>query len=61
MEKPPKLKPLKAKDQREKLIVKKSIAGLGLFATAPIKKGSLIIEYKGQLLNDEKVDKKDSK
>ena len=61
MEKPPKLKPIKAKDQREKLIVKKSIAGLGLFATAPIKKGSFIIEYKGPLLNDEQVDKKGGK
>lgn len=57
----PKLKPLKEKDQREKLIVKKSIAGLGLFATAPIKKGTFIIEYKGPLLNDDEVDKKGGK
>lgn len=58
---PPKLKPIKQKDQREKLVVKKSIAGLGLFATAPIKKGSFIIEYFGPLLNDEQVDKKGGK
>lgn len=58
---PPKLKPIKQKDQREKLIVKKSIAGLGLFATQPIKKGSFIIEYFGPLLNDEQVDKKGGK
>jgi SET domain-containing protein len=57
----PKLKPIKQKDQREKLVVKKSIAGLGLFATAPIKKGSFIIEYFGPLLNDEQVDKKGGK
>ena len=54
----PKLKPLKEKDQKEKLAVKKSIAGLGLFATAPIKKGSFIIEYKGPLLNQEQADNK---
>ncbi|HEX3099678.1 MAG TPA: SET domain-containing protein-lysine N-methyltransferase [Patescibacteria group bacterium] len=56
-----KLKPLKVKDQREKLIVKKSIAGLGLFATQPIKKGSFIIEYKGPLLSDDQVDAKGGK
>lgn len=61
MKKAPKLKPLKEKDQREKLLVKKSFAGLGLFATAPIKKGSFVIEYKGPLLNDEEVDKKGGK
>lgn len=49
------------KDQREKLVVKKSMAGLGLFATQPIKKGSFIIEYVGPLLNDEEVDAKGGK
>lgn len=49
------------KDQRNKLVVKKSIAGLGLFVTAPIKKGSFIIEYIGPLLTDEQVDKKGGK
>lgn len=57
----PKLKSLKQKDQRKKLEVKKSIAGLGLFATAPIKKGSFIIEYMGPLLSDDEVDKKGGK
>ncbi len=52
----PKLKPIKEKDQREKLEVKKSNAGLGLFATAPIKKGSFIIEYTGPLLTQEEAD-----
>jgi uncharacterized protein len=56
--KKPKLKPLKAKDQRDKLVVRKSIAGLGLFATAPIKKGSFIIEYVGPLLTQEEADRK---
>ena len=57
----PKLKKITEKDQREKLVVKKSIAGLGLFATAPIKKGSFIIEYKGPLLSDDEVDAKGGK
>lgn len=49
------------KDQKEKLVVKKSLAGLGLFATEPIKKGSFIIEYIGPLLTDEEVNKKGGK
>ncbi len=56
--KPPRRPPIKEKDQRDKLEVKKSIDGLGLFATAPIKKGSFIIEYIGPLLSDDEVDKK---
>lgn len=54
----PVLKPLKEKDQKDKLVVKKSIAGLGLFATEPIKKGSFIIEYKGPLLTQDEADRK---
>ena len=57
----PKQKPIAEKDQREKLVVKKSIAGLGLFATAPIKKGTFVIEYTGPLLSDEEVDAKGGK
>ncbi len=49
------------KDQREKLVVKKSIAGLGLFTTEPIKKSSFVIEYVGPLLTDEQVQKKGGK
>lgn len=49
------------KDQKEKLVVRKSLAGLGLFATEPIEKGSFIIEYIGPLLTDEEVNKKGGK
>lgn len=59
--KQPRRPKIKEKDQRAKLEVKKSIAGLGLFATAPIKKGSFIIEYTGPLLSDEEVDRKGGK
>lgn len=51
----------KQNDLRHILKVKKSIAGLGLFVTEPIKKGTFIIEYIGPLLNDEQVQKKGGK
>lgn len=45
----------------DSLQVKRGSAGLGLFATAPIKKGQIIIEYFGPLLNDDQVQKKGGK
>ncbi len=38
--------------------VKRGLAGLGLFAQEPIKKGEMIIEYIGNILNKEEADKK---
>jgi uncharacterized protein len=35
----------------------RSRTGLGLFATAPIKKGAFIVEYKGRKLTNEQADK----
>jgi SET domain-containing protein len=35
----------------------RSRTGLGLFATAPIKKGAFIVEYKGRKLTTERADK----
>jgi uncharacterized protein len=35
----------------------RSRTGLGLFATAPIKKGAFIVEYKGRKLTTEQADK----
>lgn len=43
------------------LEVKRGINGLGLFTKEPIKKGQIIIEYFGPLLNDEQVQKKGGK
>lgn len=48
-------------DLRQLLEVKRSIAGLGLFTKAPIKKGSFIVEYVGPLLTDAQVQKKGGK
>lgn len=33
-------------------VVKRSSAGLGLFANRPFKKGELVIEYKGEVITD---------
>jgi uncharacterized protein len=41
--------------------VGKSKTGLGLFALKPIKKGTLIIEYKGRKMRAEKADELDTK
>jgi hypothetical protein len=35
----------------------RSRTGLGLFATAPIKKGAFIVEYKGRKLTSEQADR----
>jgi uncharacterized protein len=35
----------------------RSLTGLGLFATDPIKKGAFIVEYKGRKLTSEQADK----
>ena len=35
----------------------RSRTGLGLFATAPIKKGAFIVEYKGRRLTTKQADK----
>jgi uncharacterized protein len=43
---------------RKYLKVKRGINGLGLFATAPIKKGTFIIEYTGKLLTADQADQK---
>lgn len=44
-----------------KIAVRKSSAGLGLFATDKIAKGEFIIEYVGPLLTDKEADKKGGK
>ena len=49
----------KLPDHHFKIVkVKRGLAGLGLFAGENIKKGELIIEYIGNILNKEEADKK---
>ena len=48
-------------DLRDILVVKKSSAGLGLFVTAPIKKGAFIVEYVGPYLTEDEANKKGGK
>lgn len=50
----PKKEPIRVK-------VKRSTAGLGLFADRVIKKGDWIIEYKGKILTSEQADAKGGK
>lgn len=44
-----------------KYIVKKSSAGLGLFAAAPFKKGDLIIEYTGERITEAEANRRGGK
>ena len=41
--------------------VKRSTAGLGLFATEPIKKGEFVAEYTGELITSEEADRRGGK
>ncbi len=51
---------MKTKIKKE-LKVKRSLAGLGLFADEPIKKGEFVIEYIGKILTREEADRKGGK
>jgi SET domain-containing protein len=44
--------------ENRRYVVKRTNAGLGLFAVKPIPKGTRIIEYTGPLLPNEEVDKR---
>ncbi len=46
---------------RPQVTVKRSSAGLGLFAVEPIKKGQLIIEYTGERITNEEADRRGGK
>lgn len=51
--------PAKLPDHHFKVIkVKRGLAGLGLFAGEDIKRGEMIVEYIGNILNKEEADKK---
>lgn len=42
-------------------VVKKSSAGLGLFAARPFKKGELVIEYTGEIISEAKAQRRGGK
>ena len=44
-----------------KIEVKKSSAGLGLFAAAPFKKGDLVIEYTGETISEAEANRRGGK
>lgn len=42
-------------------MVRRSVAGLGLFATQPFKRGDFIIEYTGELISTTEADRRGGK
>lgn len=51
----------KPRRSRHHFAVKKSSAGLGLFAASPIKRGQFVIEYWGKIITDDEAEKKGGK
>ena len=49
------------KKKPEHILVKRSRAGLGLFATAPFKRGDFIVEYTGEHISHEESDRRGGK
>jgi len=49
------------KTQSQKLTVKRSRAGLGLFANTEFKRGDFIVEYTGEHISDEEADRRGGK
>jgi uncharacterized protein len=50
-----------ARPMHKKVIVRRSRAGLGLFAAVPMKRGDLIIAYTGELIKTEEADRRGGK
>lgn len=50
-----------AMSDMKKVTVKRSSAGLGLFAAAPFTKGELVIEYVGEVVSDEEAQRRGGK
>lgn len=46
------------KKERAQFSVKRSSAGLGLFAAAPFKKGDFVIEYTGEIIPNAEADRR---
>jgi SET domain-containing protein len=45
----------------KKFAVRRSSAGLGLFATVPLQKGDLVIEYTGEIISDAEAQRRGGK
>lgn len=44
-----------------KILVKRSNAGLGLFATTPFSKGELVVEYIGEVISEDEANRRGGK
>ncbi|PIR40248.1 MAG: SET domain-containing protein-lysine N-methyltransferase [Candidatus Zambryskibacteria bacterium CG10_big_fil_rev_8_21_14_0_10_34_34] len=53
--------PKKYRDIKRNLIIKRSIAGLGLFTKESIERGGFVIEYKGSILTEKEANLKGGK
>ena len=53
--------PKKYRNIKRNLIVKRSIAGLGLFTKDEIERGGFVIEYKGPILSEKEANEKGGK
>lgn len=53
--------PKKYRNIKRDLVVKRSMAGLGLFTNAPIERGGFIIEYTGPVLTSKQADERGGK
>lgn len=49
------------KTNSENYVVKRGLSGLGLFAAAPIKKGTRIIEYRGERITSDEANRRGGK
>lgn len=47
--------------EQKKYVVRRSSAGLGLFAAAPFAKGDLVIEYTGEVISDDEAQRRGGK
>lgn len=54
-------KPGRPKQKPAAVSIRRSFAGLGLFAEEPIKRGQFVIEYKGRVLSDARAQALNSK
>ena len=53
--------PKKYRQIKRQLIIKRSLAGLGLFTTEPIERGGFIVEYTGPILSNKEADARGGK
>jgi len=54
-------KTVRPREPHEAIVVRRGLSGLGIFASAPLKKGTFVVEYCGPMLTDEETRAKGGK